>query len=93
MTDGFGQGWQLPVHIRDADVIQINHGDGSDATPREGLYGPASHSSHADDTDMGGLEPRHGIPAIEPIKTIEPWVVSCRPDYHFGAFAVAASNC
>lgn len=47
---------ELPVHIGDADLVEVNEGDLPDTAAGERFRSPGADPAHADDGDMRGAE-------------------------------------
>lgn len=48
---------KLAVHIRNADLVQIDQGEFSDSTPCECFRGPRPHATNPDHRDVCGADP------------------------------------
>jgi hypothetical protein len=66
---------QLPVHIADADFIQIDEGEAADSGTCECLRRPRAHAPNSDDGDMGLTQPVQRAGPVKPFQTAEPEVV------------------
>ena len=62
---------QLPVHIRNADVVQIDQGEPADPAPGEPFRGPGADPTHPDYGDAGGRQTGEGRGAKEAAEAAE----------------------
>ncbi len=65
---------QLPVHVAEADLVEVDQGEGSDAGSREGLDHPRTHAAEADHRYPGSAQTRESVPAVKPGDAREPGV-------------------
>lgn len=74
LADCFGSGVNLPVGVRDAEVVEIDKSEFADAGAGQGLGSPRAYTTEPDDHDVAlgkGVECQHPIKAANAPEAIE----------------------
>src|SRR5690606_29288394 len=65
------QGMELAVDVGNADIIQINQGNPTNAAAGQGFRRPGADPADADDADMGSRQNIQGVLAVKPLDAAE----------------------